>query len=249
MSLARRRKTDTGWHRGVIVIMKLALNETAHSLNLPLETLGRWIRQGRIPIQKEDNFCIFNRPALERWAAQHKLTFVPQDDITQASQALKPETLLTAMQRGGVVYDVAGEDVRAILTAAVDLIPFVPTNAKEKLVRRLIAREELASTGIGKGVAIPHPRTPLSEAVETAVIMTCFLKKPVDFGAIDDHPVFVMFLILSPNVKIHLHLLSRLAYCLRSDPFAAFLKTPPQPDALFTKIAEFEALLESRESL
>ena len=249
MCLARRRKTDTGWHRGVIVIMKLALNETAHSLNLPLETLGRWIRQGRIPIQKEDNFCIFNKPALERWAAQHKLTFAPQDDITQASQALKPETLLTAMQRGGVVYDVAGEDVRAILTAAVDRIPFVPTNAKEKLVRRLIAREELASTGIGKGVAIPHPRTPLSEAVETAVIMTCFLKKPVDFGAIDDHPVFIMFLILSPNMKIHLHLLSRLAYCLRSDPFAAFLKTPPQPDALFAKIAEFEALLESRESL
>jgi PTS system nitrogen regulatory IIA component len=229
--------------------MKLGINETAQTLSLPLETLDRWIRQGRIPIQKQGNLCVFNRSTLERWAAQHKLKLSLQEDTSLVSQTFKPENLLTVMQRGGIVYEIDGGDVRSVLTAAISRMPFVQTDTKEKLVRRLIAREELSSTGIGKGVAIPHPRTPLTDAINMATITTCFLKNPVEFDAVDDLPVFVMFLILSPSVKLHLHLLSRLAYCLRSDPFADFLKTTPEAKELFTKIAEFEAQLESRDNL
>ena len=228
--------------------MKLGLNETAQSLSLPLKTLDRWIRQGRIPIQKQGNLCVFNQSALERWAIQHKLKLTLQEDTSPVSQTFKPESLLTAMQRGGIMYDVGGEDVRSVLTAVVDRLPFVQADTKKKLVRRLIAREELSSTGIGRGVATPHPRTPISEAIDKAAITTCFLKKPVEFGAVDDRPVFVMFLILSPNVKVHLHLLSQLAYCLRSDPFADFLKAQPESKELFAKIAEFEAQLERDEN-
>ncbi len=63
------------------------------------------------------------------------------------------------------------------------------------------------------------------------------------FGEVDDKPVFVMFILLSPNVKIHLHLLSKLSFCLRNDTFVEFLKTSPEQDEFFSKIAEFESMI------
>ena len=227
--------------------MELEFDKTAQSLGLPQETLDRWIRQGRIPVHKQGAFCVFSRSKVEKWAAQRKLTFDLQDATVPGTKQLSPESLVAAMQYGGAMYDVAGDDAHSALTTAVDLLAIVPAEFKEELLERLIAREALSSTGIGKGVAIPHPRTPLTEALETPAIVTCFLKKPIGFGAIDDRPVFAMFLILCPDVKIHLHLLSRLAYCLRSDAFVAFLEKAPEPEKLQAKIAEFEAQLDGKD--
>jgi PTS system nitrogen regulatory IIA component len=71
------------------------------------------------------------------------------------------------------------------------------------------------------------------------------MKKPVDFKAVDHLPVFVMFVLLSPSVKAHLHLLSRLTYCVRDDAFVAFLKTKPAPTDFFEHIARLEKQLVS----
>ncbi len=108
----------------------------------------------------------------------------------------------------------------------------------------MLEREALTSTGIGRGVAIPHPRTPLSDALKAPSITTCFLEKPIDFNSVDDRPVFVMFILLSTSVKVHLHLLSRLSFWVRSAAFVDFLKTAPDPDALFARVVEFEAQLD-----
>jgi PTS system nitrogen regulatory IIA component len=223
---------------------KLELYKTAQSLSLPTETLERWIRQGRIPVHRQGGFCVFNRAALEKWAAQHKLPISLQGDALEELPAVEADNLFSALQRGGALYDVPGKDPGSALAAAVDRVVFVPAEAKEKLIERLIAREELSSTGIGKGVAIPHPRKPLAGVIDRAAITTCFLKDPVDFGAIDDRPVFVMFLILCPDVKIHLQMLSRLAFCLRNDAFVAFLKSTPEQEQLLEKVAECEAQLD-----
>jgi PTS system nitrogen regulatory IIA component len=69
----------------------------------------------------------------------------------------------------------------------------------------------------------------------------------VDFSAVDDLPVFVLFVMLSPTVKVHLHLLSRLSYCVRNPKFVAFLGEQPDPAALFSRIEEIEQTLESSE--
>jgi len=232
---------------GSVHTMKIGFHTTAQSLGLPEKTLERWIRQGRIPVQREGDFCVFSRSTLEKWAVQRKLSFAMPEESEPASPAMQPESLCAAMQHGEFVYDVSGQDVHTVLTAAVEHMDFVPAEIKDKLIRRLLAREELSSTGIGKGVAIPHPRTPLANAFETAAITTCFLKEPVDFGAVDDRPVFVMFLILSPDVKIHLNLLSRLAYCLRNDAFVSFLKSTPDAKQVLEKIAEFEIQLDGKD--
>jgi nitrogen PTS system EIIA component len=104
----------------------------------------------------------------------------------------------------------------------------------------LLEREEMASTGIGRGIAIPHPRTPLDESMEEPVIITCFLENPVDFRAVDGFPVFVLFILLSPSVKTHLHLLSKLAFCVRDVSFVDFLKRIPNQEKLLEKVKNLE---------
>jgi PTS system nitrogen regulatory IIA component len=95
-------------------------------------------------------------------------------------------------------------------------------------------------------VAVPHPREPLETPAAGATISACFLDQPVDFKAVDERPVFVLFVLLCPSVQSHLHLLSRLAFCLRDDRFTDFLRQVPPAAALLERIADFEAHLESR---
>lgn len=224
--------------------MKLTINEVAQCLHLPLSTVERWIRQGRIPIQRSGNDYIFNESALEKWAESYNLMFsVPQKVRAQNLEA-RLENLLPAMKRGGVFHDLKGDNVEAVLGTFVENLHVLSNSSKEKLFKKLLERENLTSTGIGKGVAIPHPHDPMSDALENPLIATCFLEKPIDFGAVDDKPVFIMFILLSQSIKIHLHLLSRLSFCVRDNSFVEFLKTSPDSATFFSKVADFEKQLD-----
>jgi len=230
--------------------MKLELDEIARCLNLPTSTLDRWIRQGRIPVQKSGANCSFDAQLLKRWADSRNLPFALPAETGKSTAADKaPETLLTAMQRGGLHTGLAGTDAPMILREAASRVPGFAAPEKEELYETLLEREALTSTGMGKGVAIPHPRTPLTTTLEKPMIVTCYPQSPVDFKAIDARPVFVLFLLLSTSVKIHLHLLSKLAFCIRDNEFVGFLKTAPPADRLFSKFIELESRLEKSEIL
>ena len=230
--------------------MKLNTNEIARCLNLPVSTLDRWIRQGRIPVHKSGTDGSFDAKLLKKWADSRNLPFsLPGNAMEAGEKDAAPETLLTALKRGGLHTGIPGTDVEEILTAAAKCVPGLSSPEKEELFRALMEREVLTSTGMGKGVAIPHPRTPLSASLEHPMIVTCYPQSPIDFNAIDDRPVFVLFLLLSTSVKIHLHLLSRLAFCVRDNEFVSFLKGTPSADRFFSKIAKVESRLEKSETL
>ena len=228
--------------------MKLTIDEISLCLNLPIKKVERWISQGRIPAKQDGRMCIFNESSLGKWASMHHLPFqLPDDKCIQKKIPVptpEAEALLPAMRRGGVFYGVEGTDADSVLETAAMLLPNFPEASKRLLVRRLQEREQLMSTGIGKGVAIPHPRTPLEEMEAESLLATFFLKDDVDFGSIDDKPVFVLFILLSPTTKKHLNLLSRLAFCVRDNTFVSFLKTAPDAERLFSKIEVFEQQLD-----
>jgi len=223
-------------------MIKLTIDELAKGLELPVSTVERWVRQGRIPIRKSGGAYLIDKANLKKWAVGHNLSFSLKKEINQNKYILK-ETLLSSVERGGVFYDLQGDNMEAVLRSAVNCVPIIID--KEELYKKLIEREQLNSTGIGNGVAIPHPRIPLSNGVKEPLITTCFLEKPVDFNAIDDQPVFVMFLLLNSTIKMHLNMLSRLAFCLRNNSFIQFLKKNPPSEALFEKMADFDIQLES----
>lgn len=73
------------------------------------------------------------------------------------------------------------------------------------LLRGLVEREKLGSTGIGDGVAIPHCRIPGLRKIHGALIK---LETPIDFDAIDDEPVDLLFALLVPEEKNDEHLVT-----------------------------------------
>jgi nitrogen PTS system EIIA component len=220
--------------------MKLTINEVAQCLRVPVDTVDRWIRQGRIPIQRTENGYLVDESTLEKWAKMYKLPCLLPKKMNADKQQVPSDNLLPAMKRGGLLYNIEGDDRETVLKNAVDNIHFLSGSIKDVMYQGLIEREHLTSTGVGKGVAIPHPREPLKDLISNALIATCFLDTPIDFQAIDGRPVFVMFILLSPSTKSHLHLLSRLSFCIRENSFVEFLKTTPDSTSFFSKIADFE---------
>jgi nitrogen PTS system EIIA component len=220
--------------------MRLTLQETAKLLDLPMGMVERWIRQGRIPISRSGEDCYFKKAALEKWALTHNFSLSKIKTDRKETGEITPVSLLSAMELGRVFHGIPGKNVKEVLEAVVSRNTFVNETNKKILFERLIERENLTSTGIGNGVAIPHPRTPLHEAIKQSSISTCFLEKPIDFQALDGKPVFVLFLLISTSVKTHLHLLSGLSLCLRDPSFITFLHSRPDKNSLMEKIAMFE---------
>ncbi|GKS03240.1 PTS sugar transporter subunit IIA [Sphingomonas aquatilis] len=96
----------------------------------------------------------------------------------------------------------------------------------------LAAREKIGSTGFGGGVAIPHARLPDLAAV-TGVFMR--LAQPIEFDAVDDLPVDLVFMLLSPvdAGADHLKALARVSRRLRDRTFLTKLRGAGSPDALY----------------
>lgn len=226
--------------------MKLSTEMVAGALDLPVSTLERWIRQGRIPVQRNGADVIFSPVALRKWATTHNLPFTLNDGQAPAKSAAPspPDSLVSAMKRGNVYYHLTGDTPDEALRTAVDRITFLSSDCRRELLKKLMARERLASTGIGNGIAIPHPREPLSDPPEAPVITTFFIDKPITYNAIDDQPVFVLFLLINPTVKLHLHMLSRLSYCIRDRSFVDFLARHPEATEIYSRVAILEEQLD-----
>jgi PTS system nitrogen regulatory IIA component len=224
--------------------MKLPMKKVAGALNLPVSTIERWIRQGRIPIQRTGADVVFSRSAVEKWAATHNLSFSLDGNPAHVHPPEAIDSLVSAMKKGKVCHGIRGANAEAALKSAVDRIDYLSRDVREELYEKLLEREQLASTGIGNGIAIPHPREPLSKPPETPAITTCFLENGIHFKAIDDQPVLVFFILISPTVKQHLHLLSRLSYCIRDRSFVSFLHTHPDAADIHARVAEFEKQLD-----
>ncbi len=222
----------------------LNLDDATKLLSLPKATIRRWIRQGKIPVHEARGEYFFDKKDLEKWARKHNIFLRTNYEKPQSHPSHPEGNLLESMKRGGVFFHVKGETVAEVLKQTVYLTPLPPEVDKEFLVDLLLQREKLGSTGIGAGVAIPHPRYPLEKLFTSAVITTSFLDKPVDFKAIDGQPVFVLFMMLSPTTKLHLHYLSRLSFCLRNQAFTAFLRKCTNPEAFFKEIKQLEASLD-----
>lgn len=104
----------------------------------------------------------------------------------------------------------------------------------------LAARERLGTTGFGGGIAIPHGRI---EGLERVCGVMMRLDKPIDFAAVDDSPVDLVFMLLSPVTAgaEHLKALARVSRRLRDRGFTAKLRGAGSADAIYALLAGTEA--------
>jgi len=222
---------------------RLTAKEVAQLLGTSMVTVLRWAYQGKIPCKLKKDTYSFKKNEILDWAKAHDLLVKKEEDKKTSTHKEELVSLKKAIQRGGFIYNLEGSDIFFVLKNAVDKINFPEGTDKELVFNELINREEIASTGIGKGVAIPHPRTALNLNMENPVIPVVFLKHPVDFNAVDGKDIFVLFFMFSPSTQIHLKMLSRLSICLRDKEFLSLLKNRASENEMLGKIEQIEKKL------
>ncbi len=221
--------------------MGLSISELSKHLGVEQDTIERWIRQGKLPVAQKGAVYRFRTSDLKKWASKHNIS-LNLEKPSMSEKETDPLILLSkAIQNGGICFNIQGEDVKSVLNASIENINSIPQEFKSDLLERLMEREQALSTGIGNGIAIPHPRTQPAYLKEPLVAV-CFLENLVDYDALDQQPVGILFFILCPDLKLHLHLLSSLSFCLRDKSFIQFLKSRPEPKALIEKIEDLQTL-------
>jgi nitrogen PTS system EIIA component len=199
--------------------MQLTVKDVAKLLEVSEKTIYRWVNQGTLPAYRVNEQYRFNRAELLEWATSRKINVSADIFKEPESGQSAPPGLVEALQAGGIHYRLTGTDRESVLHALVDTMRLPEEVDREFLFRVLLAREAIESTGIGEGIAIPHVRNPIVLHVSRPMVTLCFLEQPVDFGALDGQPVHTLFALISPTVRAHLHLLSRLAFALRAPGF------------------------------
>lgn len=122
--------------------------------------------------------------------------------------------------------DLSADDKEGVIREMVQALQgagAVATGEFESIVKAILKREELGSTGIGRGVAVPHTKHP---SVERLVGTVAVSSEGVDFDSLDGEKVFLFFLLISPPDRPgdHLRALENISRQLRDDTFCRFLK-------------------------
>ena len=150
--------------------MQLTVRDVAKLLAVSEKSVYRWLDQQSLPAYKVNNQYRFNRAELLEWAMANRVN-VSKEMVSEPESAGIPlQNLAEAIKTGGIYYRVGGIDKVSALRAIVELIHLPHEVDREFLFSVLLAREEMASTGIGDGIAIPHVRSIISTRLTTAFL-------------------------------------------------------------------------------
>ena len=132
-----------------------------------------------------------------------------------------------------VLCDITVNSKKAALEKLADLIASAtPEVAQTEVFESLIARERLGSTGLGHGIALPHGRRKGGEQTIAAFLR---LQSGIQYDAIDQKPVDLLFALLVPEASTeeHLKVLARLATMFSDDKLVDAIRTAGTPEAVF----------------
>jgi mannitol/fructose-specific phosphotransferase system IIA component (Ntr-type) len=135
------------------------------------------------------------------------------------------------VERGAVKSDLAADTkegvIREMVKSLVDAGKVAAADY-DSIIKAILKREELGSTGIGRGVAVPHTKHPSAAKLTGAVAVSA---DGVDFDSLDGEKVYLFFLLISPPDRPgdHLRALENVSRQLRDDQFCKFLKQAKTP--------------------
>lgn len=225
--------------------MLLRVRDVAKILNVPDKTVYGWIRDGSLPAHLVHDQYVVEKTELLEWAMASKLP-VSEKIFNEAENATQTTSLASAIEAGGCLYGVPGTDKASVLRYVVNAMRLPEEVDREFLYAVLLARENMCSTAIGDGVAVPHPRSPIVLHVTHPMICVCFLEQPIEFGAIDGKPVRILFTLITPTIQSHLQLLARVSYALQDAAFKAVLAQTAPEEKIIREAGRVDALVDAR---
>jgi PTS system nitrogen regulatory IIA component len=200
----------------------MTLEEVAAYLRVSERTVYDWANKGEIPCGKIGTTWRFKRSDIEQWVDQ-KLTPVPRaphPGSVLLGDILTPERVL--------VLDCATKD--EVLRALLGVLATAPqVKNPEELAREMFEREELMSTGIGRGIGVPHVRL---RSVSTLVMAVAVNRRDLeDYTSLDERPVRVVCMVAARHDQHaqYLKTLATISTLLKDDVRRAALLSADSP--------------------
>ncbi len=147
--------------------------------------------------------------------------------------------ILDVLLKEAILTDLKSLDKKGVLEELVTPVAHIAGINHEYLVKVLMEREQLGSTGIGEGIGIPHGKV---KDLESLVLGFGLSRKGVDFESMDGLPTHIFFLLITPEnyTGLHLKLLARISRILKNDPFKQKLLHAVTSDEIYAIIKEEE---------
>jgi len=137
-----------------------------------------------------------------------------------------------------ILEDIPGSTKEEILTNLVDiLVDKGKLPSKEPYLSALLEREALGTTAVGEGIAVPHARV---EKLDSMVMAMVRFKRGIGFGALDNAPVHLLFLVLAPeeSTETHLRALAKVVTLLKNREIKERLLKAPGPQEIYQILRE-----------
>ncbi len=153
--------------------------------------------------------------------------------------------LLNYFDPDSVVLGVKGKNKRAILTTMIDhliAVKKIDKVHKREILKFLSQREDMGSTAIGGGIALPHARL---ECIKDIVLCIGIASEGVEFESLDGEPVYIIVLLLSNQKEagLHLKILALLARILRDKYFVQNLRNFAQSEDIVAAVKKQQSLV------
>ncbi|UCF98747.1 MAG: PTS sugar transporter subunit IIA [Spirochaetaceae bacterium] len=208
----------------------MTLAEMADYLKVAKRSLVRMARQGDIPATKVASQWRFMRSVVDDWLIG-RMKSLPDRELKTLIESEKLPVPLSALIRPQLVRldieDLGLEGVLRLLTEP--LVREQLLNNSGDFVEKLVEREEMVSTAIFPGIAIPHARKPEECPVVEPRIVVGVSRDGVDFNSLDGQPTFLFFLICANQVLLHLKIIAELALIFRRPELVESLKVARNP--------------------
>lgn len=209
----------------------LSLRDVARYLQVTEKTVYRMVRAGRLPGRRVGGLWRFRRADLDSWF-EAEMPRLPERAVAAVSHAVFPGEihLWECIPEKSVRVGLRARDKEAAIRETVSLLGLTP-RLQSFVLHLVLARETTCTTGLGDGIAVPHPmvgRMP-NLAGHRPVLAVGILRRPIPWESIDGRPVSLVFLPLAPNETLHLLMLARLNRLLRRDGFLAAIRRARSP--------------------
>jgi len=237
----------------------LTTRQLAEYLQLSERSVYRLLERGELPAARVGGQWRFRKSAVDAWLAQGGAATSEDlgDDVHPSDRAARrasvPETsgMLThpgpavseLLSAANILLDLAAGSRDEVLTTLVERLVSPEPLDRELLLSRLREREDLCSTAIADGIAMPHtPRTRERVLRRHDLVAIARTQTPVAFGALDGNPTGVFVLVLAQDERAHLVLLAKVARLIREPSVRTTLRTGDAA-AIIDRVRRTEAAL------
>lgn len=234
----------------------LDIEGVANYLHLTTADIEQRVKNGEIPFEKRGGRIIFHKHEIDQWASQRiigfseqRLAAYHQKSSHHTRDFLPHEAILPEMLKAGALDSAMTSKTKASVLH--DLVALAEKTEHvldaKALFASLEAREDLCSTALPGGLALPHPRFQEAYMIDSSFIVVGRPVQEIHFGAPDGRPTHLFFLICCDDDRLHLHTLARLCFIAReTDVLARLLEAPDALSMRDRLIAAEEEVLAAR---